>query len=190
MPRISTARRERRRRLFIAAARRCFAAQGLAGATMGDITRQAATSVGAIYPYFATKDDLVLAAIGDSLDEFGRLLDGVAAAGAASALQPSLGTLVAQMVGLATGPGRPDVYKLMVHGWSHAQVDPRTADLLHRHYQAILDRFTAIAASWERRPDLGPTALGWLVASALLGSVVLGSLDLLPPALPPAPGPP
>lgn len=189
MPRISEQRRASRRRVFLDAARRCFAAQGLAGATMEDITREAGTSVGAIYPYFATKDDLIRAAIAESLDEFDLLLDAVAATDAASSFEPFLVSLIAQMTAFAAQPERPNLFKLAVHGWSHAQIHPLTADLLRQRYQLTLDRIATIAGRWSHPSPHDGTEYGRLIVAILLGSVVLAALDLPMPASGPWPNP-
>jgi AcrR family transcriptional regulator len=59
MPRISAAREEATRRSILAAARDVFVAKGFHEATTHDVARAAGLSVGSIYTYFASKDELI-----------------------------------------------------------------------------------------------------------------------------------
>ena len=51
-------RLERTRRDILEAAARAFAARGLVGATMEDVAQEAGYSVGSLYNYFDSKDDI------------------------------------------------------------------------------------------------------------------------------------
>src|SRR5688572_13388491 len=55
---------EARRRQILSAALRCFAQQGFHRTTMQDIFREADLSPGAVYSYFAGKDELVRSIVG------------------------------------------------------------------------------------------------------------------------------
>jgi AcrR family transcriptional regulator len=59
MPKVSEEHLDARRRQILDAAVVCFARDGFHRATMQDICREAELSPGAIYRYFASKDDLV-----------------------------------------------------------------------------------------------------------------------------------
>ena len=61
MPRVSPQYKERRRAEILEAARRCFARDGFAGATLQDVFTESGLSAGAVYGYFQSKHDLVLA---------------------------------------------------------------------------------------------------------------------------------
>lgn len=65
MPRVSEAYLRARRRQIVDAAIECFARHGFHRATMQDIVRQAQLSPGAIYRYFATKEEIIEAIAGD-----------------------------------------------------------------------------------------------------------------------------
>ncbi len=60
MPKISDERRAERRDQILAAARRCFAEFGYEGATVARLESATALSRGAIFNYFASKEDLFL----------------------------------------------------------------------------------------------------------------------------------
>src|SRR5919107_2229536 len=65
MPKISPAHEQQRRRQILDAAMACFARQGYRATSMDDVVRESGLSVGAIYSYFPSKEDLFL-----SLNEF------------------------------------------------------------------------------------------------------------------------
>ena len=61
MPKISPAHEQQRRQQILAAAQACFARQGYRATSMDDVVRESGLSVGAIYSYFPSKEDLFLA---------------------------------------------------------------------------------------------------------------------------------
>jgi AcrR family transcriptional regulator len=61
MPKISPAHEQQRREQILAAATACFARQGYHATSMDDVVRESGLSVGAIYSYFPSKEDLYLA---------------------------------------------------------------------------------------------------------------------------------
>jgi AcrR family transcriptional regulator len=61
MPKVSQEHMDQRRRQILAAANRCFARLGFHDATMQDVIREAGLSAGAIYNYFSSKQDIIIA---------------------------------------------------------------------------------------------------------------------------------
>lgn len=61
MPKISAAHEQQRREQILSAAMACFARQGYHATSMDDVVRESGLSVGAIYTYFSSKEDLFLA---------------------------------------------------------------------------------------------------------------------------------
>jgi AcrR family transcriptional regulator len=61
VPKISPAHEQHRRAQILEAAMACFARQGYHATSMDDVVRECGLSVGAIYSYFASKEDLFLA---------------------------------------------------------------------------------------------------------------------------------
>jgi len=64
MPRVSAAYRQEQRAAILDAAESCLARRGVAATRIEDIADEAAWSVGAVYRYFASKDE-ILAAVGE-----------------------------------------------------------------------------------------------------------------------------
>lgn len=69
MPKISAAQEQQRRAQILAAAMACFSRQGYHATSMDDVVRECGLSVGAIYSYFASKEDLFLALSDDRAEQ-------------------------------------------------------------------------------------------------------------------------
>jgi len=69
VPKISLAQEQQRRAQILAAAMTCFARQGYRATSMDDVVRESGLSVGAIYSYFASKEDLFLALSDDRAEQ-------------------------------------------------------------------------------------------------------------------------
>ena len=77
-----------KRSLILAAARRVFEAEGLEGAGMRAIAREAGYTAGAIYFHFESKEAIYAAVLGESLDRLIAAVEGaVTAAGADPAIR-------------------------------------------------------------------------------------------------------
>jgi TetR/AcrR family transcriptional regulator, transcriptional repressor of aconitase len=61
MPKVSQQYRDARRDQILNAARRCFLRDGFHGTSMQDLFAEAGLSSGAVYRYFASKDDMIVA---------------------------------------------------------------------------------------------------------------------------------
>src|SRR5688500_17239313 len=61
MPRLTPAHEQEVRERIVRASLRVFAEKGFHRATMQDVVRESGLSVGAIYTYFKSKDELILA---------------------------------------------------------------------------------------------------------------------------------
>lgn len=69
MPKVTQEYRDARREQILAAARRCFLRSGFQRTSMQDIFAEAGLSSGAVYRYFASKEDMILAISEESMTE-------------------------------------------------------------------------------------------------------------------------
>src|SRR5271169_6676996 len=117
MPKISETQRETRRQHIMAAALRCFSRDGFHNTTTADIVRESGVSQGALYLYFATKDDIVVA-----LADGRRQSEAFINALAQSEQDPVRGLLrLVELYGQGlTDPRRTDARRVAVQGWGEA----------------------------------------------------------------------
>ncbi|MFE1595082.1 TetR/AcrR family transcriptional regulator [Nocardia sp. NPDC058705] len=67
MPRVSEEHLERRRRQILDAAQLCFARKGFNATSMQDVFTESGMSAGAVYRYFASKDQIIWALVAPTL---------------------------------------------------------------------------------------------------------------------------
>jgi AcrR family transcriptional regulator len=136
MPKVKQAHLDARRQQIVDAARTRFATHGFARTSLTDIVSESGLSTGAIYRYFRSKDDIVLAVCEQASDAFPKSLTVDAVHGflehvrtlareqgharlvaqiyAEAALSPALATIVAQQMASMRAavvellPGKPD----------------------------------------------------------------------------------
>lgn len=187
MPKISDDRRAARRAQILEAAWICFQRQGLHATTMDDIVRGSGLSAGAVYSYFPSKEELILAAVTTSL---GGLREQVEPLLAGPLPPPDL--LVQRIAEAVTDFTRRESYdlrRIALLGWSEAQRSERLSEAMQGFYRAFRDRLADAAEAWRRAGLLRPEAsapdvakvilseiLGFVVQSALLGDVAPGDL--------------
>ena len=74
MPKLAPKTQQARREHILDAAERCFVSKGFHPATMDGICREAGVSPGALYKYFASKEELIAGLCEREKDRFGREL--------------------------------------------------------------------------------------------------------------------
>ncbi len=176
MPRISPARAEEIRQRILAAASRVFAEHGFHEASIQDVVRESGLSVGAIYTYFGSKDELVrascLAAVSDVIDAV------IADLQQAGSVREKFDRAIdAWFAGLIADPGGPS---FLVQAWAAGGEQPTIRDLLLRRRERIVTVVTMLlreaVSRGEARADVDvdDAALG---ISALLDGIVLARLE-------------
>lgn len=74
MPKVSEEYRQARRADILAAARRCFIRQGFQETSMHDLLAEAGLSSGALYNYFASKEEIIVAIAEESISQVTSLM--------------------------------------------------------------------------------------------------------------------
>lgn len=178
MPRVTAAYLAERRAHILGAAARCFAREGFHRATMQQIVREAALSPGAIYRYFASKEDIVAAIAAErhaserELFREAHARDG-ALAGMAGLTRAFLGRL-----------GRPDERqwrRVTVQLWSEALRNPRVMETVRAGLDEPLRRLTALLRAGQRdgsvARDLDAPATARVAAAVFEGLVLQQAWD-------------
>lgn len=183
MPKVTEEHRAARRLQIRDAALRCVTRQGFHKTTMADVIAESGLSAGAVYGYFASKQELIralaeapfetLAAVLDELDERDPVTPEVA-------LQ-----LVLERLTENRDSSRIDFPKLAVQAWAEAARDDEVRTML-------ADRVRLLRASWrhilERAQGAGlvepdadlddmSRAIAGMIPGFLVQSLVIGDVD-------------
>jgi AcrR family transcriptional regulator len=137
MPKVSAAHEQEVRDRIVAAALRVFSERGYRGATIQEVVRDSGLSVGAIYTYFRSKDELFLECCdlmtGGGLDTLGTLL-----AGKETTAERLATAVVFYIDSIDHAPeGGPGLVTL-VQAWAGAETEPRLRDMLIRRRERLV----------------------------------------------------
>ncbi|MBF4997056.1 TetR/AcrR family transcriptional regulator [Nocardia sp. BSTN01] len=168
MPRLTEERRTARRDQLIAAAVRCVAREGFHKTTMSAVIAESGMSAGAVYGYFASKNDIIRAiadsVLGRMTANLARLTEGATPVAPIDALESVLG----QIAELARDG---DIPRVAVQAWAEAGRDEAVAGI-------VRERLTQVRAAW-RELLLRACEAGLLSAATdidALAQVMLGAM--------------
>lgn len=181
VPKVSDAHREQRREQILIAAWKCFARNGFHSTSMADVIAEAGLSAGAVYLYFKSKEEIILAV---ASQVFGGI-SGRMAEWSQHEPPPSpaevVGFLIQQPV-LARAQAPGDLFPLLLAVWSEATRNPVLADLADEIMAALRQQITGLFERWERTGrdlriparDLAPVVVslvqGFVTQQALVGT--------------------
>lgn len=179
MPRVSPAHERETRDRIAAAALRVFSERGFHRATMQDVVRESGLSVGAIYTYFSSKDELFLATCdltaGQSLGELAARLT----AGRTTAEKLAIG--VGFFLDTADAVGDlPGMATFLVQAWAEAEREPAVREMLIRRREQHVTVGQMLIREGMAQGELPPWTDVIAVAagySALLDGLLLQRLE-------------
>jgi TetR/AcrR family transcriptional regulator, transcriptional repressor of aconitase len=160
MPKVTERYRDVRRDQILTAARRCFLRDGFHATSMQDLFAESGLSSGAVYSYFASKDDVITAIAEENMRDVVAMIHDVAAR------QPGrpVGTVLADIFTIVQAKDPQDgVAGLAVLTWSEALRNP-----------ALAQRFADLFA--QMRADLTEVVRNYQSAGNLPGQVPAESL--------------
>jgi AcrR family transcriptional regulator len=170
MPKVSASHLAARREQIIRAAQALFAERGFARTTMADVVTASGLSTGAVYRYFPSKSDLVLAAVA------GRdgTVDG-------QFIPETPADLIARLAGYVS-PGDGTAHaRFIAQIWGDAAVTPELAAVARGAHQQLEDHLARLLAgqqpeyaSDEARAD----AVARVALAALIGLAALVGSDI------------
>ena len=168
VPRVSDDHLTARREQILVAARTCFLRNGLHTTSMQDLIREAGLSVGAVYRYFKSKNEIINAIAESIAGGVTRRLEELAAADPRPSL-PETMSRVLKIIDVQLEPGGG--FPLAVQVWAEATLDPAIGTIVRERYAGIRAAFRTIA---RRAVEAGELPAGTdvdAVASALFGMV-------------------
>lgn len=174
MPKVTTAYLDARRQEILTAALGLFSEKGFAHTSMADIADAAGISIGAVYRYFPSKNDLVLAVCNEGE---GDRIQGDTAAEAVEGLRRHVSPLA---------NGRPHA-RLVAQIWGNAAIDVLLAPTVARRHAEVRDQLAGLIS--QRRSRSGeqdpsgdgkrrrPTDEAEVVLAALIGYAALVAVE-------------
>jgi AcrR family transcriptional regulator len=164
VPRVSAEHLTARREQILAAARRCFLRNGLHNTTMQDLIGEAGLSVGAVYRYFKSKNEIINAISQTVAAGLAATFDEVATRDL-----PLLEAVSAVLDAVDVQLGPDGNFPLVVQVWSEAVLDPTIGAIVRERYLELRRPFRAIAARAVARGELSPDTDLDATAAALFG---------------------
>ena len=179
MPRVSAQHEQEVRERIVRAATRVFSERGFHRATMQDIVRASGLSVGAIYTYFKSKDELILAGCDmitdQEMSELARRLAPID--GFRERISAAVGFLFDQVEVESWQLGST---RLLALAWAEADTSPAIREMLLRRRREIHGVTVGLLQEGIARGefpawlDIDRTAAG---LGALLDGVILQSIE-------------
>jgi AcrR family transcriptional regulator len=178
LPKVTEAHTDTRRQQIIDAAYRCFARKGFHQASMRDIFTEAGLSPGAVYHYFASKDDIIEASF---IFDHQRSLPVFDQAGddpdPLVAIEQLLDFFYAGLESAAAlGANRVNI-----QGWSESLFNPRLLAPLRETHRDFLARFGGLVERGQAagliNPAIDPQAAGAFILSTYLGLYLQKAFD-------------
>jgi TetR/AcrR family transcriptional regulator, transcriptional repressor of aconitase len=179
MPKISEEKRQARRDQILAASWRCFSRRGIHSTSMEDIIREANLSFGAVYLYYKSKDELILAACSSAFQQMRLLL--VPVLTREEPYPPSL--FIREVAKIITSHAQRDKLNFgsaFLMGWGEAQFNPKLKELVSGGQLLYREALTAIVRKWQKRGDIPaqakPADVAKVILSLFLGFIVQSAM--------------
>ncbi len=151
MPKVTEEHIEARRRQILEAAFRCFARKGFHPATMHDICTEAELSPGAVYHYFSSKEDIILASCNESQDR------DLLASLTAQADTPTAELLARMSDAFLLPLGAPEALPMVrasVQMWAEMAVNDRVRAGAQEAVEQVAEGLRQVVAQGQARGDL------------------------------------
>lgn len=174
MPKVSEQYREVRRTQIIEAAREVFSRQGLARTSMTDLVTATGMSMGALYRYFASKEELI-AAVAEGRDGTVR----------GDFVAESPDELLARLLSHVSGAEGVPHARLSAQIWGEAAIRPAVAEMARVRHTALRDHLVACLRDTrgaEGTADPEDADVADVVLAALVGyaNLVAAGFDVDP----------
>src|SRR6478735_1798730 len=147
MPKVTDAHRESRREQILIAAWKCFSRKGFHSTSMADVIKEAGLSAGAVYLYFKSKDEIIVA-VGSQVFAG---IQGRLAEFATHEPPPSPAEIAAFLVRqpvLAREQAPADLFPLLLAVWSEATRNPTLIPLADQILGGLRTQITEMLQRW------------------------------------------
>jgi AcrR family transcriptional regulator len=169
VPRVSEQHLAARRQQILDAARACFVRNGFHTTSMQDVIAEAGLSVGAVYRYFKSKNEIIEAIADSYSHQIGTVLEVVTGEPG----RPLEEVMRAAFEVMDANVGPDGALRIAVQVWAEAVRDERAAAIAGRLYRRFRDTFVAVARRaidhGELPADAEPAAIGAALFSLVVG---------------------
>ena len=176
MPKVSQQYRDARRDQILNAARRCFLRDGFHATSMQDLFAEAGLSSGAVYRYFASKDDVIIAIAEDNMRGVVEMIRDVAAQ---QPSQPAGAVLADVLEVVQARDAQNGLGKLALLVWAEALRSPSIAGRFKTMLTQMRAAFAEIVRDHQSPGDVSADAMAAALFSVLPGYIL--QLALLGP---------
>jgi AcrR family transcriptional regulator len=166
VPRVSEDHLTARREQILGAARTCFLSKGLHNTSMQDLIKEAGLSVGAVYRYFKSKNEIINAIAAGVASGFGQHIEAVA--DRRLPLGESM-ELVLEGIETQMGPGGNLPIALQV--WGEATLDPTIGAIVRDTYNELRSSMSRLVVHAVESGELPAGTDIDAVTSALYGMI-------------------
>jgi AcrR family transcriptional regulator len=183
MPKVTQQYRDARRDQILNAARRCFLRDGFHVTSMQDLFAESGLSSGAVYRYFASKDEVIVAIAEENMHEVLAMLHKVATGTPGRSLGEVMAELMAQIQARNATDGLGSMAVLV---WAEALRNPSLAEQLRNLLTSMHDQLTALVADHQQAgqlPDEVPAGAIARTLVSLMGGYILQLTVLGPDAV-------
>jgi AcrR family transcriptional regulator len=184
MPRVSEEHLAARREQILSAAARCFARNGFHDTSMQDVIGEAGLSVGAVYRYFKSKDELRNAVAAENVGALMSELAGIADHEPPLPVADAMTRIVDMLDARLTAPD--NIARIAIQAWSGALFDPDLNEFIQEVIRGMRRQFIRIARRAQQAghlpADADPDAIGSALLSIAPGYVVQRTLTGSPDA--------
>lgn len=168
MPKVSQQHLDARRAEILAAARRCFLRNGFHATSMQDLLVEAGLSAGAVYRYFAGKQDMIAAIAEENLREVVAEVDKVVNRESAV----GLGELLADLFRVIEAKHEENGFAAMaLLVWSESLRDPRLAERIRTTLTQVTAELARIVRGSQETGDLPPDVAAESLTQVIVATV-------------------
>jgi TetR/AcrR family transcriptional regulator, transcriptional repressor of aconitase len=168
MPKVTHEYRDARRDQILSAARRCFLRDGFHATSMQDLFAEAGLSSGAVYRYFASKEDVITAIAEENMRDVVAMIHDVATS------QPDrpIGAVFADIFNIVQAKDAQDgLAGLALLAWSEALRNPMLAERFADLFAQMRADLTEVVREHQRAGNLPPQVPAESLATLLISIV-------------------
>ena len=166
VPRVSEEHLTARREQILAAARVCFLSKGLHNTSMQDLIQEAGLSVGAVYRYFKSKNEIIAAIATGIVGGIRQHFDEVAAR-----RLPLVESFDLMLDGVDNQLLPGGYLPIALQVWAEATLDPAIGVIVKERYEALRTSVQTLVEHSVESGELPPETDAPAVAAALYGLI-------------------